>query len=215
MIPSIEDIYSYYHRETMFAMKGFYPRKIVNFEKCITPLNIEYLKKFQKFIERNKNIINWKLYIISISKYYKRRFDLRILGTLAGTKIYRQYLEFIDEPTNLSEDQIKNEIISSLKFLKNYLKENELNFNGYLNVQNNLIPISIKHIYSGSMSKYFYACFPWNKIIKYFFSYSNDVFFEFFNISKNEFIELIDQKRKNILKYKSVREIIQKIEEKF
>lgn len=215
MIPSIEDIYSYYHRETMFVMKGFYPRKIVNFEKCITPLNIEYLKKFQKFIERNENIINWKLYIIAISKYYKRRFDLRILGTLAGTKIYRQYLEFIDEPANLSEDQIKNEIISSLKFLKNYLKENELNFNGYLNIQNNLIPISIKHIYSGSISKYFYACFPWNKIIKYFFSYSNDVFFEFFNISKNEFIELIDQKRKNILKYKSVREIIQKIEEKF
>jgi hypothetical protein len=215
MIPSIEDIYSYYHRETMFAMKGFYPRKIVNFEKCLTELNIEYLKKFQKFIERNENIINWKLYIIAISKYYKRRFDLRILGSLGGTKIYRQYLEFIDEPNNLNEDDIKNEIIKSLIFLKEYLKENNVRFDGYLNIQNDLIPVSIKHIYAGTISKYFYACFPWNKLVKYFFSYNNDVFYEFFNISKNEFIELLEQKRKNILKFKTIRELIKKIEEKF
>lgn len=215
MIPSIEEIYSYYHRETMYAMKGFYPKKITNFEKCITTSNYELLKKFQKFIERNESIINWKLYIISIAKYYKRRFDLKILGSLGGTKIYRQYLNFIDQPDNLSENEIKLEIINSLKYLKEFIKTNNISFNEYLHFEENLIPISLKHLYSGSISKYFYACFPWNKLIKMFFHFPDDVFYELFNISKNEFIELICYKRKYILKYQLIKDIIQKIENKF
>ena len=215
MIPSIEEIYQYYHRETMYAMKGFYPKKIVNFDKCLSEANIELLKRFQHFVEKNENLVNWKLYIIALAKYYKRRFEFKLLGSLAGTKIYKQYLAFVDEPNNLTEEEIKNEITKSLLFLKQYLKSNELDFNDYFRIDENLIPISLKHIYSGSISKYFYACFPFERIIKFFYPYTNDVFFELFNVSKNEFIEIIDQKRKNILKYQSIKEIIQKIEEKF
>ena len=215
MIPSIEEIYQYYHRETMYAMKGFYPKKIVNFDKCLSEANIELLKRFQHFVEKNENLVNWKLYIIALAKYYKRRFEFKLLGSLAGTKIYKQYLAFVDEPNNLTEEEIKNEITKSLLFLKQYLKSNELDFNDYFRIDENLIPISLKHIYSGSISKYFYACFSFEKIIRFFFSYQNDVFYELFNISKNEFIEIIDQKRKNILKYKSIKDIIKKFEEKF
>ena len=215
MIPSIEEIYQYYHRETMYAMKGFYPKKITNFEKCISEANMELLKRFQHFIEKNENLINWKLYIIAVSKYFKQRFDLKILGSLAGTKIYKQYLSFIDEPSNLTEEEIKKEIANSLLFLKLFFKSNNVEFNNYFSIDKNLIPLSLKHIYSGSVSKYFYACFPFERIIRFFYPYTNDVFFELFNVSKNEFIEIIDQKRKNILKYQSIKEIIHKIEEKF
>lgn len=215
MIPTVEEIYLYYHRETMFVMKGFYPKKITNFDKCITSTNLELLKKFQLFLERNKNFINWKLYIIALSKYYKRRFDLKVLSSLAGVKIYRQYLDFIDNPQNLSENEIKLEILKSLKFIKEYNESNNIEFRSYFHVDENTIPLSLKHIYSGNVSKYFYACFPWNKLINYFFSYTNDVFQELFLMSKNEFIELIEHKRKMILKYVSIKEIIQKMEQKF
>lgn len=215
MIPSIEEIYSYYHSETMYVMKGFYPKKIVNFEKCINDSNIEMLRKFQRFIERNKDIINWKLYIIALSKYFKRRFDLKILGSLAGNKIYRQYINFIDEPDNLSDIDIKNEITNSLIYFKNLCKNENISFNEYLKIDINTVPLAIKDIYSGKVSKYFYSCFYWNQLIKFFFYYSDDIFYEFFNVSKNEFIELLLYRKKKILKYDIVRTLVQKVEEKF
>lgn len=213
-IPTIEEIYNIYHRETTFVMKGFYPRSIKNFSSILNDSNIQLLTKFQHFIEKNQNLVDWKLYIIALSKYFNRRFDLKLLGSLKGTKIYRQYLEFINTSNELTEEQIKNEIVSSLMFLKNYLSENEIRLNQYFNLDLNLIPIYLKHIYSGSVSQYFYACFSFEKIVKIFFNTPDDVFLELFNMQKNQFINMLQNKRNNILKYKNIRTIMEKIEQK-
>ena len=214
-IPSIEEIYNYYHRTTMFEMKGFYPRSIKNFEKCLTDSNKELLTKFQNFIIKNGSMINWKLYILSLAKYYKNRFDLKILGSLAGTKIYKQYVNFINSPENLTEKELKEQLVNSLFFLVSYIKDENTTLKEYFNLNSNIIPVYIKHINSGSVSKILYSCFSWDIRVKMFFNTPDDIFYEFFGISKNQFIEILEEQRKIILKYKSIQEIIKKIENKY
>lgn len=214
-VPSIEEIYNYYHQTTMFEMKGFYPRSIKNFEKVLTNTNKELLTKFQNFIIKNGSIINWKLYVLSLAKYYKTRFDLKLLGSLAGTKIYKQYVNFINAPENLTEKELKEQLVNSLLFLVNYIKDENTSLKEYFNLDSNIIPVYIKHINSGSVSKILYSCFPWETRVKMFFNTPDDIFYEFFSISKNQFIENLEEQRKMILKYKSIRDIMKKIENKY
>ena len=150
-----------------------------------------------------------------MAKYYKRRYDLKILGSLAGTKIYKQYVEFINSPENLSESELKERILSSLTFIVNYIKDNNIkSFKDYFTKDQSIIPVYIKHINAGSVSKIFYSCFTWENRGKLFFNTPNDIFYEFFNISKSSFIESLEQQRKIILKYKSILNIIKKLENK-
>ena len=81
-IPTIEEIYNEYHRECFFAKKQAYPRSIKNFDKVLTPDKKEFLLKFQNMIKRNSEIIDWKIYIKACAQYFKRPFDLKILGSM-------------------------------------------------------------------------------------------------------------------------------------
>lgn len=214
--PTIEEIYNYYHGQTFFVMKGFYPKPVKNFDTLVNDNDKELLRRFQSFLKRNIDMIDWKLYIKSLAQYFKRRFELKILGSLAGNKIYRQYLMFNNLNSDKSEEDVYQEIINSLNFLKNYLKENEITFDEYFNLDVSTVPIYLKHIYGGIISQYFYACFPHSKLVRMFFNTPDDCFLEFFNLSKNEFIDLnIMNKRDNILKYQSIKTISDKFQEKF
>lgn len=93
--PTIEEIYNYYHNQTFFIMKGFYPKSVKNFDNLVSDSDKELLRKFQNFLKRNSEMIDWKLYIKSLAQYFKRRFELKVLGSLAANKIYRQYLSLI------------------------------------------------------------------------------------------------------------------------
>ena len=93
---------------------------------------------------------------------------------------------------------------------------NEITFDEYFNLDVSTVPIYLKHIYGGIISQYFYACFPHSKLVRMFFNTPDDCFLEFFNLSKNEFIDLnIMNKRDNILKYQSIKNISDKFQEKF
>jgi len=215
-LPTIEEIYNYYHAETFHAMRGFYPKHVKNFDTLVSKSDKELLRRFQNFIKKNGYMVDWKIYIKALSLYFKRRFELKILGSLAGAKIYRQYISFNNLNENKSEKDIYDEIINSLRFLNEYIKSNDLTFDLYFNVDLDTIPVYLKHMYSGTISQYFYACFDFNKLVKLFFNTPDDVFYELFNLSKNEFIEInIMKKREMILKYNSIKEIMDKFQVKF
>jgi hypothetical protein len=74
--PTIEEIYNYYHNQTFFITKGFYPKTVKNFDNLVSDSDKELLRKFQNFLKRNIDIIDWKLYIKSLAQYFKRRFEL-------------------------------------------------------------------------------------------------------------------------------------------
>ena len=94
-IPSVIEIYGEYHKQTMFAQHGFYPKPISKDrdESWLKPSIVEHFKKFQELLKRNREAINWRLYIYSIAQYYKGRFDPKILSNLSGIKIYRTYIQ--------------------------------------------------------------------------------------------------------------------------
>ena len=200
-IPTIEEIYNEYHRETMYASKGIYPKNIKNFDKVIDDTNKELLLKFQKFIKSNFDSINWKLYIKSCAMFFKRRFELKILGSLKGNKIYRDYLRYNELNVDKSNDEIKNEIIASIVFLRDFLECSSCHFKDYIHDRTTTIPILLNHIYAGSISTYFYACLDSNKIYRMLIDIPDDIFFELFNCSRNEFIDInILSKREKIIR---------------
>lgn len=215
-IPTIEEIYNEYHRETMYACKNIYPKSIKNFDKILNDQNIELLKRFQNVINSNIDSMNWKIYIKACSIYFRGRFDLKILGSFKGNKIYRDYLSYNNLNFEKSNEDIKSDIINSILFLKDFLKETGLSPKEYFFNRESIIPLILKHIYAGSISLYFYACFSMNKNYKIFINIPDDVFYELFNCNRNDFIENhIYKKHDKIIRIAILNDIINKINEKF
>lgn len=194
-------------------MNGTYPKTMVNFEKIHNNPNLqELLKKFQSLLARNRQALDWKLFIYALAQHFKNRFDLRYLSNLAGIKIYRNYIQSSFEDID-DGDKIYNSIIQSLIFIQGYLKTNNITFKEYFNLDKETIPVALKHLYSGTVSMYFYAAFETYKIVAYMLDYSDDLFQEYFMMKKDEFIEkYILNKHKDILKYEKVKNLIEKIE---
>jgi hypothetical protein len=220
-IPSIEEIYNEYHKQTMFYSKGIYPKTIKNFDKIISSDSKEFLIKFQNFLKRNLSSVDWKLYIESVSKYYRRRYDLHILGSLAGTKIYRNfinenYLNTVNENNDENNDEnIYNQIINSIKFLNLFLNNSKISFSEYIELNKFIIPVLLNHIYAGTISKYFYACLPSNFAFNIFSTYPDDIFYDLFKQSRDEFTENIFKIHQQISNIKSIKSLCIKIENHF
>lgn len=214
-VPSIEEIYNEFHKQTFFMRNGVYPKTIKNFDNLYTDeRKINHLKYFVKFLERNRETVDWKLYIFALAKVLKNSFELKHLGKFAANKIYRDYISSLQIDKD-NPEVIYNEIVNSLKVLSGYLKENELTWDNYLNLNDNIIPTVLKHIYAGSVSLYFYACFPLQVLNKWF-NYPDDCFQELFKLNKNEFISIYFENKHNILlKNPRLVEIISKLETKF
>lgn len=215
-IPSIEEIYEEYHREVFFVAKSIYPRRLKNFGKIIDSEKRELLVRFQEFIKRNFGSVDWKLYIKACARYYKRKFDLKLLGSLSANKIYRMYVSYSKLSDEQSIDEIYDDILNSIKFIKNFSSENEMTIKEYFTNRENAVPVIVKHIYAGTVSLYFYACLDPELNFRIFGDIPDDVFYEMFNISRNEFLNLfISKKRESILVKAKIFNIINNINEKF
>lgn len=214
-IPSIEEIYNEYHKQTFYIRNGVYPKTIQNFKSLYEdPRKVEHIKYFIEFLNRNRASVDWKLYIQALAKVTGNRFDLKYLGTFAGNKAYRDYVKSLHTNKDNIND-IYNDIINTLTILTGYLKENNLTFIDYFDQDRMLLPLSLKHIYAGTISLYFYACFSQNVLAKWF-SYPDDVFQELFQLSKYEFLDTyIVSKRNTLLTNVKTQSLIEKLEIKF
>jgi hypothetical protein len=214
-IPSIEEIYNEYHKQTFYIRNGVYPKTIQNFKSLYEdPRKVEHIKYFIEFLNRNRASVDWKLYIQALAKVTGNRFDLKYLGTFAGNKVYRDYVKSLHTNKDNIND-IYNDIINTLTVLTGYLKENNLTFIDYFDQDRMLLPLSLKHIYAGTISLYFYACFSQNVLAKWF-SYPDDVFQELFQLSKYEFLDTyIVSKRNTLLTNVKTQSLIEKLETKF
>ena len=213
-LPTVEMVYNEYHKQTFYAKNGVYPKTIKNYNNLYNDeTKMEYINYFIEFLKRNNGLVDWKLYIKALAQVFKQSNNLKYLGTFKGNKIYRDYIASLQVRKN-DEGTIKSDIISSLQFLTAYNKEAGITFKEYFDLDSDLIPIALKHVYSGTVSVYFYACFP-KEILARLFSYQEDVFQELFNLSKYEFLDsYFVSKRDNILSYPNLLNIVNVIEEK-
>jgi hypothetical protein len=213
-LPTVEMIYNEYHKQTFYAKNGVYPKTIKNYSNLYNDeTKVEYINYFIEFLKRNNGLVDWKLYIKALAQVFKQSNNLKFLGSFKGNKIYRDYIASLQVKKD-NENDIKTDIISSLQFLAAYNKENGITFKEYFDLDKDIIPLALKHIYSGTVSVYFYACFP-KEILARLFSYQEDVFQELFHLSKYEFLDsYFVSKRDNILSYPNLLNIVNIIEEK-
>lgn len=81
-IPTIEEIYNEFHKQKFFFQRGFYPKTIKNYNSLYSDeKNIQILKYFINFLERNRNSVDWKIYIFALAKVLKGRLELKHLGS--------------------------------------------------------------------------------------------------------------------------------------
>ena len=215
-IPTIEEIYQEYYRETFFATKGIYPKALKNFDKLLDSSKRELLMRFQSFIRRNNGEVDWKQYVKACAQYFKTRFELKVLGSLNGNKIYRTYVKYNSIQKDKDQDSIYLEIVNSVRFIKEFAKENCISLKEYFKNRDSVVPVVLKHIYSGTVSLFFYACLDRELVFKMFSDIPDDVFLELFNFSRNEFLDLVTQtKRDIVLRKAKVFKIINILNEKF
>lgn len=213
-IPTIEEIYNEYHRQKFFQKNGIYPRPIKNFDSLNDPKKKEYLLRFQNMIKRNRNTVNWKLYILAIAEVTQGHFDLSLLGTLKGTKIYRGYIEY-KQKKNLEETDIINEVKKSLAVISNYISAQEIKLKDYFYQNIETSPVALQHIFSDLVSPYFYAILP-SQLAYNLLCYHDDCFYDLFKCDKNEFFEtIINPLHDNALKYQKVQDMSIKLEKAF
>ena len=213
-IPSLEEIYNELHRENFHALKGFYPRSIKNFDSILDKEKRELLMRFQQLIKKNVGLIDWKIYIKANAQYFKGRLQLKTLGSLQAGKIYKTYIEYNKTAPKTPED-IRGEIIRSLKFINIFCEENGMSLRQYFLDRENYIPVILTHLYSGSVSPYLYALFPQEQLFLAFGDIPDDVYEELFHCSRNELLEYnIKQKRDTILSYSVLQDLINKVERK-
>lgn len=210
-IPTIEEIYNEYHKQQFFYRNGIYPKTIKNFKALEDPKKREFLLRFQNMIKRNRHVINWQLYIQAIAEVTQGNFDISILGTLKGTKIYRGYIEY-KQKKQLNDIHIINEVKRSLAAISNYVSSQDIKLKDYFYQQSGASPIALQHIFSDHVSPYLYSILPPNLAYK-LLNYHDDCFYDLFQRNKNEFFEtVINPLHDNALKFKKVQELSMKLE---
>jgi hypothetical protein len=196
---TIEQIIQCFHKQTVFKKTGNYPRKLKN------PMSSKYAKEhlsdfknFLKFCEKNKEMVDWELYIESLADFYKGWFSPSVLTKIRAIKIYRNYIS-----SKKSEDPYE-EILKNLKFVFKYMKQNNIErVQDYFIENQYLIPTLAKHHSAGSVSIFFIALF--SKLKTVIALYPQDVKDEFFY----DFEENINLARAKNLKIKKLRKIME------
>ena len=153
-----EECYACWHREYNLY-NGKYVRPIKNFEKAKSKNYWKHFVRFAMLVNRNDGNINHQVYIKALVDQYEGYFPPEHLNTRRSLKIYRSYIK--EKQKSTSNNCICNGILDSLDFILSFCVEHDIKtFNEYLQHNMYLIPSILKHLHSGSITKYFLACIP-------------------------------------------------------
>lgn len=155
-----EQLYNLYHKIVFHYEKGFYPKDVKNFEKAKSRKDWIYFQKLSELIERTgKDHIDPEFYIKCLVDFFKGRFPAKMLVHLKGFKIYKMAKQEQNNEQDLSI--VREKVLKSLKFTINFMKENNIKtIEDYIMSNSMLIPDIASHLYSGSISRQFFAILP-------------------------------------------------------
>lgn len=210
-LPSVEEIYVEFFRESSFARMGFYPRTPKNFDKVITSERRILLEKFRSFVARANGTVDWKMYIKAISSYYRfMKFDE--LASPRGSKIYREYLSIYGDCE--TDETFKKEIVESFLHIKQWCIDHGRKIGEYMR-DSAIFPLPLKDLYSGAIKKSFYAAIGMKTTEKIFRRIPDDVFVEYFKKDRRAFLQDIRLVRATLILRPGLSELINSIETKF
>ena len=182
-----EEIYNIYHHKIMYYTKNIHVRNIKNFDKIQTGNDWIYFQKFTDKVNKSYGQIDPRVYIDSLIDFFKGRFNLSLLCHMKGIKVYRLYIQQL----NNSKDQetINKKIRESFQFLAEYMEDNNvIDVDRYLMTNQDIYPILARHFYSGKFSSYFLAMFP--DILIFIKNYPTDISQQYFTNFINDYKNL-------------------------
>lgn len=175
---TVEEIYNIYHHKIMYYTKKIHVRKIKNFDKIQSGNDWVWFQKFTDKVNKSCGQIDPKTYIDALIDFFKGRFNLAILCHLKGIKIYRLYIQQMNNSSN--KEEINKKLVESFHFLAEYMEENNvINADSYLMINQDIYPILAQHFHSGRLSSYFLTMFP--DIIIFIKNYPPDIRQQYFS----------------------------------
>lgn len=146
-----EDIYQEFHAQTFFASHEIYPKKIVNFDEIKARPEWVYFEKLKDMIDRSHGMIDVKLFLEALSKYYEQRFDPANLIKLKSIKIYKNYVLERNH-----EKELKNcfpLILTSINNIVDECREKGLKtLDDYFGYGRELMPLLVKDLSNGRIT---------------------------------------------------------------
>ena len=165
-------------------IQGRRTRKIKNFEKARTRKEWIYYESFAQMCNRNNGMIDPETYVKILATHHKGWFTPKLLNDRKSIKIYKSYIK--REQLEGSEDHIVEVIKTSLKFIVQYCKDNNIkSLDEYIMENMHTIPTLAKHLNSGKLNMYFFVYIP--NIIDRLNTYPNDVRTEFFTQAEEDY----------------------------
>jgi hypothetical protein len=170
-----EACYAEWHRQIQLS-RGVRARAMKNFAKAQAKDTWIYFERFAQLCNKNAGQMDYKLFLSALVEHFKGYVPPKEIPTMKSIKIYKSYVKLL----NLQNDpvKVKQSILSSLKFVINFMRENDMHvLNDYLMDNHNIIPSVLKHYNAGSISIHFLCCVPnFNTMIA---SYPTDVVDEY------------------------------------
>jgi len=149
-----EQLYSEWHKQTVFYNTGKYPRSIKNFSKAKESDNWAFFERFKIFINKN-SVVDYKIFIQSLADFYEGWFHPKHLNSQKSIRLYKS---FISRNNVVGKDKFKSQIKSNLVFVFKFCKDNNITtLDGYLLHNHKLLPSVLKHYKQGNINLVFFA----------------------------------------------------------
>jgi hypothetical protein len=116
-------------------------------------------ERFCRLANDSGSLLDPNLFVKAMAVHQHGFFDPKMLILPSAFRIYRQYVELINE----SNDQVRilESVFASSRFVADFCKVNGLSdFDAYLAYGEMTIPALAKHYSAGSISSFFLSCIP-------------------------------------------------------
>lgn len=156
---SAESVYQIFYRKTN-EVSGRVVRNIKNWD-AIKSRQAEDWIFFEKFAAmcNRSNTIRPDAFIECLAKHFGGWFHPKHLTSPKAIKFYKVTMNERDNPTSV--DDFVSVFVQTLKFLKTWCKENNINsFNDYLTLCQDTYPPALRHLQDGSITRYTLAAIP-------------------------------------------------------
>ena len=110
-----EDIYQAYHKYSFYFSKGVYPKVVKNFKTARDKPDWIYFEKCADLVNNNVGQVNYKLLVYSLCQMYEGRFNVKMLIHPKGLKVYRAFIQTVNESNN--PKIIENGVLKSIQFV--------------------------------------------------------------------------------------------------
>ena len=146
-------VYDMLRRKKLFKAKGIHASKMVNFEKFNASDKVHYFERLIHMISTSGGLIDINVYLDAIVDHFDGEwFDLGILPSQRGIRIYNDYIQFKRQTQSSSVGDLSKSVFDSIGFIVKFCHDNKLkSLDEYLS-HNPHYPSVLVHYKSGSVT---------------------------------------------------------------